>query len=159
MFWIYAANFYKNTFSKDHLWTAAFEARNFIQSFCKLKKFSMTENAQQHWGQNYFTPDHLQHFKQTLNLVWLTEFCKSFVFIYKRILWVGCPLYFSQFDMKFFLSWESVSAEDLLNLKTVLFKWNYLISEKKIQHVLKILYIQTIIHARMNSQFHLKQNQ
>ena len=70
--------------------------------------------------QHYFTPKHLQHFKQTLNFVSLTEFCKSFVFIYKRIFWVGCPLYFSQFDMKFFLSWESVSAEDLLNLNCII---------------------------------------
>ena len=103
--WVFSCKFvayFQNTFSKDHLWTAASEARNFIQFFCELKKFSLVENAQQHWGWNYFTPNHLQHFKQTLNFVSLTAFCKSFVFFYNRIFWVGCPLYFTH------LTWNSL---------------------------------------------------
>ena len=77
--WVFSCKFvayFQNTFSKDHLWTAASEARNFIQFFCELKKCSLVENAQQHSGWNYFTPNHLKHFKQTLNFVSLTAFCK-----------------------------------------------------------------------------------
>ena len=107
--WVFSCKFaayFQNIFSKDYLWTAASEATNFTQFFCELKKFSLVENAQQHWGWNYFTPNHLQHFKQTLNFVLLTAFCKSFVLFYNIMFWVGCPFYIPQFDIKFFVSWE-----------------------------------------------------
>ena len=107
--WVFSCKFaayFPNTFSKEHLWTAISEARNNIQLFCELMKFSLVENAQRHWSWNYVTPNHLQHFKQTWNFVALTAFWKSFAFFYNRIFRVGSPLYFTQFDMKFFISWE-----------------------------------------------------
>ena len=43
--WVFSCNFasyFQNTFSKEHLYTAASEARNCIQFFCELKKFSLS---------------------------------------------------------------------------------------------------------------------
>ena len=96
--WVFSCKFaayFENIFSKEHPWTAASEARNCMQFFCELKKFSLVENAQQHWGWNFFTPNHLQHFKQTWNFASLIAFWKSFVFFYNKIFPVGCPLYFT----------------------------------------------------------------
>ena len=74
----------QKTISKVQLWTAASEARNCIQFFCESMKFSLAEYAQQHWGWNYFTPNHLLHFKQKLNFVSLTALWKSFVFFLQQ---------------------------------------------------------------------------
>ena len=92
MFWKYAANLcnYFGTLLKSHfecspvnflhIFRTPFprntsgrlllRAKNFIQFFCELKKFSLVENTQHHLklrGWDYFTPNHLQHFKQTAN--------------------------------------------------------------------------------------------
>ena len=43
--WVFSckfASYSQNTFSKEHLYTAASEARNCIQFFCELKKFSLS---------------------------------------------------------------------------------------------------------------------
>ena len=96
--WVFSCKFaayFQNIFSNEHLWTAASEARNCIQFFCEFKKCSLVESAQQHWGWNYFTPNHLQQFKQTWNFVSITAFWKSFVFFYNSIFRVGFPLYFT----------------------------------------------------------------